>query len=174
MLKGSGRTLGGAFTLLAAMSIAGPPSASAQVLAVGGHASLNPDLVDDNTLGVGLRAHVALPLTGVAVQATYDFYGPDCGVFECDVGELGLNLLWSLPVPYFFNPYVGAGGAFRKWTGESQWGTESHQGMNFLAGLVLQGPTFRRFQPFIEAKYQVWNDTDNQKVLSGGILLNLF
>jgi hypothetical protein len=174
MLKGLGRIAGVAVALLGTMSLAAPSSASAQALAIGGHASLNPDLVEENTLGVGLRAHVGLPLTGLAVQATYDFYGPDCGVFECDVGEAGLNLLWSLPVPYFFHPYFGAGAAFRKWTGQSQWGTESHQGVNFLAGVVLQGPTFRRFQPFIEAKYQVWNDTDNQKVLSGGILLSLF
>jgi hypothetical protein len=45
--------------------------------------------------------------------------------------------------------------------------------VNLLAGVVLQGPTFQRFQPFIEAKYQAMQDFDAQLVFSGGILLKI-
>ncbi len=127
MLKEYGRMLGLALTLCSLASFTGPGNASAQILAVGGHVSVNPD-----------------------------------------------NLLWSLPVPFLLNPYLGAGVAFQNWTGESAMGTDSDQGFNFLAGVVLQGPTFSRFQPFVEVKYQKWNDFEDQKVLSAGILLSLF
>jgi len=174
MLKEYGRMLGLALALCSLASFTGPGNASAQILAVGGHVSVNPDIEDDLTLGVGARAHLSLPLTGFTIQGTYDFYGPKCGTLECDLGEAGLNLLWSLPVPFLLNPYLGAGVAFQNWTGESAMGTDSDQGFNFLAGVVLQGPTFSRFQPFVEVKYQKWNDFEDQKVLSAGILLSLF
>ena len=85
------------------------------------------------------------------------------------------KVLWSLPVPFLINPYLGAGLAFQKWDGGGfQPEEDSDTGFNFLGGLILQGPTFTRFQPFVEFKYQAWNDYDDQKVFSGGILLVLF
>lgn len=134
----------------------------------------NLDVRDDITWGVGPRVQLGLPLTGITIQGTMDFFGPDCGTLECDLDEVGVNLLWSLPVPFVLNPYLGAGMAFQKWQGKAYEGKDSDTGINFLAGIVLQGPTFRRFQPFVEGKYQIWNDYDNQKVLAGGILLKVF
>ena len=174
MSKGSGRMLG---LMLAFFSFGGftvPVPSSAQVLAIGGQISANTDAREDITWGVGPRVHVGVPLIGLSIQGTYDFYGPDCGTLECDLVEMGVNVLWSLPVPFLVNPYLGAGMAFQKWEGEAYVDDDSDTGVSFLAGVVLQGPTFRRFQPFGEVRYQIWNDYDNQKVFAGGILMTIF
>jgi len=174
MSNRAGRISGLALALSLAGAFLGPSPVSPQILAIGGHAVANLDVRDDITWGVGPRVHLGLPLTGITIQGTMDFFGPDCGALECDLEEVGVNLLWSLPVPFVLNPYLGAGMAFQKWQGQTYAGNDSDTGINFLAGIVLQGPTFRRFQPFVEGKYQIWNDYDNQKVLAGGILFNVF
>jgi len=174
MSKAAGRILGLTAAFLAIGAFHGPMPGSAQILAVGGHAVANMDVRNDMTWGVGPRVHLSLPLTGITIQGTMDFYGPDCGTLECDLDEMAVNLLWSLPVPFVLNPYLGAGMAFQKWKGQAYLDNDSDTGINFLAGIVVQGPTFRRFQPFVEGKYQIWNDYDNQKTIAGGILLNLF
>jgi hypothetical protein len=174
MSEGSGRILG---LMLAFLSVGGFSAAvpgSAQILAIGGQVSANTDARDDLTWGVGPRVHLGLPLVGISIQGTYDFYAPDCGTPDCDLKEMGVNLLWSLPVPFLVNPYLGAGLAFQKWDGEAYADDDSDTGVNFLAGIVLQGPTFQRFQPFGEVRYQIWKDYDNQKVFAGGILMSIF
>jgi hypothetical protein len=174
MSKGSGRIVGLLVALLSAGAWAAPGPTSAQLLAVGGHFSANTGARENVTWGVGPRVHLGLPLIGLTLQGTYDFYGPDCGALECDLDEMGVNLLWSLPVPFILDPYLGAGLAFQKWEGQPYVDNDSDTGVNFLAGVVLQGPTFRRFQPFLELRYQIWREYDNQKVFAGGILLNVF
>jgi hypothetical protein len=173
MSKGSGRRVGLFLVFLAAGPAASPGPTSAQLLAIGGQIVANTDVQDDVTWGVGPRVQVALPFTGLGLQGTYDFYSPDCGTPSCDMKEAGVNALWSLPVPFLLRPYLGGGLAFRKWEGEAYADDDSDTGINFLAGIVFQGPTFQRFQPFAEVKYQIWNDQDNQKVFAGGILLKV-
>ena len=104
MLRVSGRRLGIALALLFPGTIVGFGQVSAQVLAVGGHFVANADLDEDFTWGVGGRAHLSLPLTGLTLQGTYDFYSPSCGTLECDLNEVGVNVLWNLPVPYWMPP----------------------------------------------------------------------
>jgi hypothetical protein len=88
--------------------------------------------------------------------------------------ELGVSLIWSLPVSFLVNPYFGAGLVRQEWEGQASAGHDSDTGVDFLAGFVLKGPTFRRFQPSGEVRYQIWNDYRNQKVFGGGILMNIF
>ena len=159
--------------LIGLFFLAPPGPIQAQTLAVGGQVTLNRDLEEDNTWGFGPRAVFGIPLTGISLQATADFYSPGCGTGDCDLRDVGINLLWSLPVPYVANPYFGAGLAMQEWSGDREGGDDTDYGVNFLAGVVLQGPTFQRFQPFVEAKYQAMQDFDAQLVFSGGILLKI-
>lgn len=173
MLKSIGRAFSLGFALFAATAVLGSMGLSGQVLAVGGQVSMNRDLTKENTWGFGGRAMVSLPLSGITVQGTADFFNPDCDPLDCDFREISLNLLWSIPVPWLANPYFGAGVAAQTSKGDWEFGDAEDYGVNLVAGIVLQGPTFDRFQPFGEVKYQVMDDFDGQMVFSFGILLNL-
>jgi len=160
--------------VLVVMLAALPREASSQVLALGGQATMNQDIAVNATWGFGVRGQVGLPMTGINLQATVDFYNPDCGPVDCDFRDVGINLLWSIPAPYVANPYFGAGLAMQHAGGGWDLGDSDDYGLNLLAGIVLQGPTFQRFQPFGEVKYEVMQDFESQLVFSGGILLRLF
>jgi hypothetical protein len=174
MARSLGRVLALSAGVLLIWTLGVPGPASGQVLAVGGQVSMNRDIAADNTWGVGARGYLRLPLTGITLQGTADFYSPYCGTLECDLREVGLNLLWSLPVPFVANPYFGAGLAVRYPDGSWAELEDSDYGVNFLAGIVLQGARFQRFRPFVEVKYQGMQDFDAQTVFSGGILLKIF
>lgn len=164
---------------LALMTSGIPRSASAQILAVGGQVPVNRSVVEDHTWGIGARGQLGLPLIGVTLLGTADFYSPDCGNVGCEFQDASLNLLWSLPGIFAARPYFGAGVTIQKagggWSLEEgeDWGIND-RGINFLAGIVLKGDSFRRFQPFMEAKYQAMQNYENQTVVSGGILLRVF
>ena len=174
MWKSPGRTLALAAGMLGTLLLGSPGLVSGQALAVGGHVTMNRDLTDETTWGIGGRAQLGMPLTGITIQGTADFYSPDCGTLECDLNDVSVNLLWSLPVPHVANPYLGAGLAMQNADGSWAMGEDTDYGLNLLAGIVLQGPTFNRFQPFVEARYQAMQDFDSQLVFSGGILLKIF
>lgn len=174
MLRRSGARVGAFIALFGLGALLTSTSASAQVLAVGAQFVANADIDEEFTWGVGGRAHFSLPLTGLTLQGTYDFYSPSCGNFDCDLNELGLNVLWVFPIPFLMKPYVGAGVSFQKWDGEIGLSSDEGRAFNFLGGVILQGPTFERFQPFVELKYQSWDEYENQKVIAGGIMLNIF
>jgi len=166
-----GRTLTLVLCLFTLAAFVGMERGASQIVAVGGHVSLNKDITEDMTWGVGARGHLSLPLTGMTIQGTADIFSPDCGPLECDFQEVSLNLLWSLPVPFVASPYFGAGIAVQNTEGQGDLGDQSDYGVNFLAGIILKGPTFSRFRPFVEVKYQMMQDFDPQTVFSGGILL---
>jgi hypothetical protein len=169
-----GRPTAFLLSLLLLLTLLGPQGAASQVLAVGGQASVNRDLGQDNTWGFGGRAQLSLPLTGITLQGTVDFYDPDCDSDDCDFREMSLNFLWTLSVPWVATPYLGAGLATQKSEGDWSLGDADDYGVNFLAGIVLKGPTFNRLHPFGEAKYQVMKDFDSQMVFSFGLLFSLF
>jgi len=175
MNRGIGRTLTLVLGLCTVAAFVGVEGGVSQVLAVGGQLSANKGLSDDLTWGFGARAQISLPLTGITFQGTADFFEPDCGTVggsgACKLNEVSLNLLWSLPVPFVATPYFGAGLAVQNSEGQGVHGDKSDYGANFLAGIVLKGPTFSRFRPFGEVKYQMMQDFDPQTVFSGGILL---
>lgn len=174
MSKRFGRTTTLLLAFLTFMAMAGLEQGSAQILAVGGHVSMNQDINEgETTWGMGARAHLSLPLIGFTLQGTADFFNPDCDPLECEFREISLNVLWSLPVPWVANPYLGAGLAAQNSDGDWALADQDDYGVNFLAGIVLQGPAFSRFQPFGEVKYQVMKDFDPQTVFNFGVLLNL-
>jgi hypothetical protein len=174
MKKGIVRTLTLFLGLFSLALILGVEEGSGQTLAVGGQASLNTDLGEDGTWGAGLRAQLSIPITGITFQGTGDFFSPDCGAEDCSFNELSLNLLYTLPVPYFFKPYFGLGLAAQFRDIEEFAIDDKDYGTNFLAGVILGGPTFSRFKPFVEFKYQSMEDFDLQRVYSGGFLFVLF
>ncbi len=151
-----------------------PTEGTGQVLAVGGHVSMNRDVVDDNTWGVGGRAQLSLPLTGVTLLGTADIFSPDCGPLDCDLQEASLNLLWSFPIPFVATPYIGSGLVAQNTDGNSGLGNDVYYGIQFMGGVVLGGPAFPRFRPFAEFKYQAMDDLDSQTVISAGIYLVIF
>lgn len=174
MSKRFGRRTAYLACLLLLASLLGGREASSQILAVGGQVSMNQDLTDETTWGIGGRAQLSLPLTGITLQGTVDFFSPDCGSLDCDFREMSLNLLWTLPVPWVATPYLGAGIASQKAEGSWSFGDADDYGANLLAGIILKGPAFTRFHPFGEAKYQVMKDFDSQTVFSFGIMFSVF
>lgn len=142
-------------------------------MAIGGHFVANADAREDFTWGIGPRVLLGIPLGGLALQGTYDFYAPECGTLECDLDEIGVDLLWFFPLGSRLSPFIGASVAHQKWEGQVYEGNESGTGANLSAGLVLRGRSFRRFKPFAGLSYQVWDEYPNQTVFTGGILLTV-
>jgi hypothetical protein len=174
MLTGHKRTITLAIGLIAFMAFVAVEEGSGQILAIGGHASMNQDISDETTWGWGARGQIGLPLTSLAIQGTLDFFSPDCDSQDCELQEVSVNLLWTLPIPWLAKPYLGAGVAVQNSEGDWDLGDQSDYGVNALAGIILQGPTFPRFQPFGEVKFQSMEDFDSQTVFTFGILLALF
>jgi hypothetical protein len=179
MRNGIGKTLTLVLGLFSLAAFLGVEEGAGQTLAVGGQVSFNSDLGEDGTWGGGARAHITLPLTGLTFQVTGDFFSPefmglDCETESCSFNEVSLNLLFTLPVPYVFKPYFGLGMAAQFVDVEEFVEEDKDYGTNFLAGIILGGPTFSRFKPFFEIKYQSMADFDAQTVYAGGFLLVLF
>ena len=150
-----------------------PVSTTAQIVDIGGHFAANLDAREEVTWGVGPRLQLSDPIFGFSLLLSYDFYSPDCGTLKCDLDEFGVSLLWSFPMATLLDPYLGVGLAFQKWEGLAYEGREEKTALSFFGGIALQGPTFERFRPFIEGKYQTGTAAGNQKVISGGILLSI-
>lgn len=172
MSKGPGRVIH-LFLALFLGALLAPASTSAQILDIGGHFVANFDAREEVTWGVGPRFQLSDPMFGFSLLLTYDFYSPDCGTLKCDLDEFGVSLLWSFPVPTLIDPYLGVGLGFQKWEGLAYEGKEEDTAFSFFGGVTLQGPTFEKFRPFIEGKYQTGTAIGNQKVIAGGILLNI-
>jgi len=172
MSKGLGRFIGLSLALYVGAA-SSPVSASAQIVDIGGHFVANLDAREEVTWGVGPRLQLSDPMFGFSLLLTYDFYSPDCGTLQCDLDEFGVSVLWSFPVPTVLAPYLGVGLGFQKWEGLAYEGKEEETAFSFIGGITLQGPTFEKFRPFIEGKYQTGIAAGNQKVIAGGILLNV-
>lgn len=172
MSIGSERRFGLPIALLLWLSFV-PTSGGAQLVDVGGHFVANLDARESVTWGLGPRIQISEPVFGFSLVFSYDFYSPDCGTLQCDLDEFGVSLLWSFPMRSLLDPYLGAGLAFQRWEGLAYEGKKKDTAFSFLAGIALQGPTFERFSPFVEGKYQTGTSAGNQKVIAGGILLNV-
>lgn len=126
----------------------GAPEARAQV-AIGAQVSY----AEDMDLGVGARAGVSLPFTGLGVMASFDYFFP--GIDDFSYMELNANLLYDLTlvrVP-IFSPYVGAGlnVARSSFDGASS-STKTEEGLNLVAGAEFGVALLK---PFVEFRYQV-------------------
>lgn len=144
-----------------------PATLSAQV-ALGGHVLYAPEPAGlegvDGAFGVGARLGFGLPLTGLGVHGTFDFFFPDCGAEECALWDGGVNLTVDLEILDPVTPYGGAGVAFRKLDVEGA--TLDDTGFNVLAGIRAGG--LLPVTLLGEARYQIMNDFDDQLVLAVG------
>jgi hypothetical protein len=159
-----------AVAVLLLMMVSCPAGGAAQV-AIGGHLSRTEFLEEEATWGYGARALVQIPGMGLGVQGTYDRYGEDCPGGNCDLTEVGANLVWTFPLPIVIHPYVGGGVVFETLEGSGVEVDTDNYRVQVLGGLVLSGPSFRRFRPFGEVRYEL---EEKRTSFSGGILLYLF
>ncbi len=160
-----------AVTMLGLLALVLPASQARAQFALGGQVAVTElDLTEANW-GLGGRAVLGVPLTGLGAQATLDVFDLDCGSGSCRSQSLGVHLLYSFPVPLLMNPYVGAGVSLD--ASESltlDWG-DGELDWNLLAGVILSGPAFPTVRPFAEARYEL---EDGGTVFSGGVLVYLF
>jgi hypothetical protein len=139
--------------------------------ALGGHVTLTELDLSEADWAFGGRAVAGVPLTGLGAQVTLDVFETGCETEGCRSQVLGAYLLYSFPVPFVMNPYVGGGVSFDAsddfdfdWdVGEMEW--------NLVAGVILGGPAFPTFKPFAEGRYEL---RDGRAVFSAGVLLYLF
>ncbi len=151
--------------------LASGPSSVAGQLAFGGQVSATEFVESERTWGYGFRAQVQIPGLGLGVQGTYDAFGEDCPGGSCDLKELAVNVIWVFPLPIPIRPYVGGGVISETLEGSGvEVNTEEYR-VQVLGGVVLGGPTFQRFRPFGEVKYEL---EESRTTFSGGILLYLF
>ena len=164
------KLLGGAAALSLALLVPGSPAAAQ--LSIGGHLTATEWDGGDTEWGFGGRALLQIPLTGFGVQATVDFFNPDCGDGDCDYREIGLHGTWEIPLVVLFHPYVG-GGATYQWlegTDLDELDTDEYE-VTLLAGFRLSGPGFERFRPFGEVRYGL---KDEELLYSVGLFFSLF
>jgi hypothetical protein len=148
--------------------------ASGQV-SIGAHASYMSEIgtgftaqTADGTVGVGGRLGIGIPVVGIKLLGTVDMFFPDCGTEDCDFHAATANLLYTIPIPVLISPYFGAGIAVQNSEGGSSFlGDLSDWGINLMAGFSLDNGG--SFQPFVEGKYQIMNDFDDQLVISAGL-----
>lgn len=113
---------------------------------------------------MGARVGFGLPLDGLGVHGTFDFFFPDCGEGECELWNGGVNLTVDLAIFEEVTPYGGAGVAFQKLDVEGA--TLDDTGFSVLAGLRAGG--LLPVTLLGEARYQIMNDFDDQLVLAIG------
>src|SRR5690606_34189644 len=130
--------------------------------------------------GVGVRAGMALPFTGLSAVASFDYYFPDLDNFT--YFELNGNVLYDIPLVGVtgFAPYVGGGLNIARskfeWEGvsvpgivEIPGGSESNTelGLNIVGGANFNLAVIR---PFAELRYQIHGgDFENQFVIAAGV-----
>lgn len=121
---------------------------------------------EDEALGLGLRSEFFVQPVPIVIALSGDRYFPRCGAVGCSLWQLHANgkldLGWLLPL----SPFIGGGLNHRRFSlsgplGENQRNTDN--GINILAGVW-------RGQTFLEARYEMQEDIDDQVVLSIGIL----
>jgi len=148
----------------------GPPSVAGQ-LAIGGEVSATEFVETERTWGYGFRAQVQIPGIGLGVQGTYDTFGEDCLGGTCDLRELAVNVIWVFPLPIPISPYMGGGVISETLEGSGVEVNTDEYRVQVLGGVFLGGPTFQRFRPFGEVKYEL---EEHRTTFSGGILLYFF
>ena len=161
--------VGGMLVALAALLM--PATAQAQV-DLGIQASYNAEPAGfdglDGAFGLGARLGVGLPLVGLGVTGSFDYFFPDCGTPDCTFWDLSGNVTYSIP-SVAINPYFGGGLALQSFEQDGVGESEEEIGFNLLAGVKLGA--MMPVNLFGELKYQIFGDPfDNQFVISAGIL----
>jgi hypothetical protein len=164
-------------TLTVALALFPWQVASGQ-LSIGAHASYMSEIgtgftaeTADGTVGVGGRLGIGFPVVGLKLLGTVDMFFPDCGTEDCDFHAATANLLYTLPIGVVISPYLGAGVAMQNSEGSTSFlGDLSDWGVNLMAGFSFGSAGV--FQPYVEGKYQLMKDFDDQLVISAGLSLS--
>jgi len=139
--------------------------------AVGAQLSMTEYGADETSWGPGVRALLKVPFTGLALQGTYDAIPWDCGSESCRDREVGFAVLWSLPVHFLVDPYLGVGVAPEVGEGLTLNWDDGRTGVHVLAGLWIGGAESRRTRFFAEVTHLF---RDSRLVISAGFLFFLF
>ena len=155
--------------LLAFAAFLSPHAAQAQV-SLGVQASYNGEPAGleglDGAFGLGARVGVGLPLVGLGVTGSFDYFFPDCDPADCSFWDLSGNVTYTLP-SVAVNPYFGGGVALQSFEVDG-FDSEEEIGFNLLAGVKLGAMMPVDF--FGELKYQIFGEPfDNQFVISAGV-----
>lgn len=160
--------------LIALTTLLAPGSAQAQI-DLGAQLSYNGEPAGaeglDGAFGLGARVGVGLPLVGLGVMGSFDYFFPDCDPLDCTFWDLSGNVTYTLP-SVAVNPYFGGGVALQSFevddTPDVEGGSEEEVGFNLLAGVKVGA--MMPVNLFGELKYQIFGDPfDNQFVISAGI-----
>lgn len=159
-----------ALALASLLVVAVPRGARAQ-LHLGGQASLAFDRGSDNSVGVGIRAALGLPMIPIEVHGSADYFFPSCDPVDCSFWEANANAIFRISTPGMpLRPYLGAGLNYQSFSNDLI-GDFSGAGFNILGGVELGATPLIR--PFLEARYEITNadGLDNQLLLTAGIIL---
>lgn len=133
------------------------PAASAQVVSAGLFASRNTSL-DDGLFGVGAKVRVGVPVVGLRFEGWGELFFRD---EQDDVESFAVNLLWGPPLPVV-DLYFGAGLAVQN-IEEGDTGGD-REGLNLMVGAGFSGL-------FVDLRYQIMADVDDQAVIAVGFLV---
>jgi hypothetical protein len=120
---------------------------------------------DETDLGIGARANIGLPFTGLRVIPAFDYFFPDRE--GLDYFEISGNVAYSIGVPNpALSPYVGGGLLIARtsWDLPEISRSNTDLGLNLLGGVRFGvGP----IKPFAEARFAIVDDS--QFIIAGGI-----
>jgi hypothetical protein len=143
---------------------------------LGGAAAVNN--IDGGTFGLGGRLGVLVrqsPNMGVRLEAAVDYYWPSCSSqVDCDAIVTQLDVVFQNRIGGRAETYFGAGGTYQSLTlqQDDQSVVEGNfWGANFVVGSRYATQTDLR--PFIEVRWMVLDDIDNQWAVAFGATVAL-
>jgi hypothetical protein len=163
--------------MFALVTVLGPPL-RAQVEG-GVHGAMNSGLVSgEATLGIGGRVGAYVFRTGdfaVRADGQFDYFFASCALpdVSCYAWHGQVNLVGTRKLGEPLLGYAGVGGAYQRFRFSTSGGadpTDDSFGLNLIVGAQL--PVVRAVRPFFEAKYAIFEGTNNQLVLALGILFS--
>lgn len=172
------RGIAAGLVIIAVVMGAVPAGASGQV-AVAAHASFVPGINTGaseeglgSTIGVGGRGEIVASRLGVRILGSLEMFFPDCGAEDCEY-EIGtVSVIYDLETESGVFPYLGAGLSVQNADGRSSAiGNRSDWGGHLVAGFRMGQPGLR---PFVDVRYQLMPDFENQFALSAGVSFMLW
>lgn len=162
---------------MAAALVLVPLDGASGQLSIGAHASYVPGIgtgatseTADGTVGVGGRLGIGISSVGIRLLGTVERFFPDCGSEDCEFEVGTATVIYDLPTSSALSPYLGAGISVQNSDGgASILGNRSDWGVNLMAGFSLGSGNL---SPFVEARYQLMQDFDNQLAVSAGLTLS--
>ena len=157
----------------ACLSLAPPlvETAEAQSFRIGGHGLYTNSTLED-AFGLGARLHIGIPRFPLDFQGIYDYQFLDCraGYSDCSAWTGVMNVLLTAGET---GVYVGAGAAYHRRDfppdeGEGGLVVVEEWGYDFVFGAILD--LLPVVDPILEFRYEVYDQIDNQLILSAGIV----